>query len=378
MDKGVNNQFVSLVIHSRERAIKLKEILEFHQIKVELESIELKDIPLNSAPVRVMVPIDSLLPSLKILESGDLSAFPFAMIKMTGMSKNLLIPVDFSPASILAVKIGFYLANKFGIEPLILHSYVAPIFNPADPYSDSVDDFDDNIDNIDIDNHLKSIAAKQFSDFKNKISSCIKNGEIPDIKYSTTLLEGIPEQVIHEYCRQNNPALIVMATRDINKKESDLIGSVTAEVIDSCRVPVLTIPDNYTTVGVDKIKHIILFCTLSGFDIVTLRWMMKAFDYPSCHIHLVPAIDRSLSDTDRRLEQLESVFSKTYPTATFSIGKINKSKFEEVVRQLIDENNIQLIIVPNKKSSALSRLFKPTLAHRILFERDIPLLVLPY
>lgn len=44
---------------------------------------------------------------------------------------------------------------------------------------------------------------------------------------------------------------------------------------------------------------------------------------------------------------------------------------------MIADNHIQLMIVPNKKSSAFSRFFRPTLAHRILFERDVPLLVLP-
>ena len=47
------------------------------------------------------------------------------------------------------------------------------------------------------------------------------------------------------------------------------------------------------------------------------------------------------------------------------------------MKTVLDERRIDLIIVPNKKSSAFSRFFRPTLAHRILFEKDIPLLVLP-
>ena len=48
------------------------------------------------------------------------------------MSSTLLIPVDFSDSSILAVKVGFSLAYKIGIRPIILHTYLSPLFTPAD------------------------------------------------------------------------------------------------------------------------------------------------------------------------------------------------------------------------------------------------------
>lgn len=369
------DRLITLVIHTEERALRLKETLEFHGIDVVLENIDLDNMPLQIAPKRVRIREDALPLGLKILESGDLSVAPFEVIRMSGMGNSLLIPVDFSPSSFLAVKVGFYLAEKFHIEPIILHSFIAPVFNPAEPYSDSFDEPED----IDVEEavDLRNVASRQLSSFKNKIEKAQNDGNIPAIKFSTTLLEGIPEQVISDYCKQNHPVMAVMATRGISKKSSDLIGSVTAEVIDSCRIPIFTVPENYVPLGVEGISRLVMFCTFTTFDIITMRALMRTFDFPSCEIYLVPAGDRPVSGVAHKLEELCKIFSDTYPTASFHADPMLKGKFDDNIRDLIDSKDIRLMIVPNKKSSVFSRFFRPTLAHRILFERDIPLLVLP-
>lgn len=373
---GVEGTLVTLVIHTGERARRLKEILEFHGISVTVESIETEDASLQAEkPVRVRIPENSLALGLKILESGDLSTSPLALIKMTGLGRNLLIPVDFSPASIVAVKVGFYFAAKFNVEPIIMHSYITPVFNPAEPYDDVIDD-DTETEAIEVAD-LRKVASEQLSKFKKQVERAQNEGTVAKLKFSTTLLEGIPEQVIQEYCKQNNPLMVVMATRGINKKEADLVGSVTAEVIDSCRVPVFTVPDHYAPGGIEEVKRIAMFCTMTNFDVVTIRGLMRMFDYPACDLYLLPASDRPVAGAERKLEELREFLNNSFPTARFHTPRVESGKFDDRVRRLFDDEDIQLMIVPNKKTSALSRFFRPTLAHRILFDRDVPLLVLP-
>lgn len=374
---GKNGNLITLVVHTEDRAIKLKEVLEFHGIDAVLEDVEVADLPLQVTPKKVRIPISSLALGLKILESGEAKATPVALMKMTGMGSSLLIPVDFSPASMLAVKAGFFLAEKFEVEPIVLHSYLAPRFrSPAEPFAHLFEDDESHLDVVD-DEDLRKISSSKLSKFKLQIEEAQAAGSIPNLKFSTTLLEGVPEQVILEYCKQNNPLLVVMATRGIDKKESDLVGSVTAEVIDSCRIPIFTVPDNYLPSGVEKIKRIVMFCTFTGFDAVALRGLMHTFDYPSTDFYLMPAGDRRIHDFKHKCDQLRDYFSSVFPTANFYSICPNGEKFDYCVRDLLADKDIQLIIVPNKKSSVFSRFFRPTLAHRILFERDIPLLVLP-
>lgn len=371
------NVLITLVVHTPDRAFKLKEILEFHNIPVSLEDVAVEGIPVDEPPKKVRIPASSLIEGLKVLESGDNNAAPLALIKMTGIGNSLLIPVDFSPLSRLAVRAGFFLADKFGVEPIILHSFVTPVFTPGDNvFLDPTSGEDRELEAVE-DADLRRIASSQLSDLKRAIIDSQKVGVLPDIKFSTTLLEGIPEQVILEYCRENKPVMVVMATRGADKKETDLVGSVTAEVIDAGRTPIFTVPENFGLTGMERIRRIAMFCTFTGYDVVTLRWLMRSFDYPSCEFYLLPAGDRPVVKVDHKLEELCAFLNKMYPTARFHHPVLDSGKFDDRIKKFIENKRIELIIVPNKKSSALSRFFKPTLAHRILFEKDIPLLVLP-
>lgn len=374
-----SNDLITLVIHTPERALKLQTVLEAHNIHVELHKIEIDSLEFEKKPFEIKIKTEDLKQSLKILESAEFVTSPVSLAKIDNMSHTLLIPVDFSPASMIAVKVGFYLAKKFDVEPVLLHSFLAPQLIQPDFYENQIDPVEmPDFSEIEQEVNLEKGAGAQLSKFKKEIEIAQSKGLVTDIKFSTTLLEGIPEQVILEYTRQNKPVLVVMATRGIDKKESDLIGSVTAEVIDSCRVPILTVPDNYTPSGVEGLKKIVIFCNFSGYDAITIRALMRTFNFPSCEIWLVPAHESNFkTDIDSRLDTLCKYFAEIYPTAVFHKARLGKGKFDENMRKLIDENNINLIIVPNKKSNALNRFFHPTLAHKILFERDIPLLVHP-
>lgn len=374
---GSDKNLITLVVHTPEHAFRLKDVLEFHNIPVIIEDVVLEGVSANECPKKVRIPFDSLTEGLKILESGESDAAPLDLIKMTGIGGSLLIPVDFSPLSKLALKAGFYLADKFGVEPMVLHAYIAPMFTPGENvFADPMTDSDNEMAAVETAD-LRQIASKQLSELKKELKKEQSEGKLPDIKFSTTLLEGVPEQVILEYCKVNKPLMVVMATRGADKKESDLIGSVTAEVIDGSRTPVFTVPEYYSLRGVENIKRVAMFCTFSGFDVVTLRWLMRSFDYPACDFYLLPAGDRPVMKADRKLEQLSAFLNKMYPTANFHHVSMDNSRFDDHVRNLVEQFDIDLIIVPNKKSSAFSRFFRPTLAHRILFEKDIPLLVLP-
>lgn len=374
-----STDLITLVIHTPERAEKLKEVLEVHNIGSEIEPIESVANWFTQLPCRVRIKPEDLPQALKILESADFVSSPLAIAKMSDRSHTLLIPVDFSPASLEAVRIGFYLASKFEVEPVILHSYLAPQIVQTDFYNNQVDPMEmPDMSEIEEEIDLHDVAAHQLTKFKKAVEEAQRSGEVPQIKFSTSLLEGIPEQVIHEYCRQNKPMMVVMATRGIDKKESDLVGSVTAEVIDSCRVPVLTVPDNYRASETESLRNIAMFCNFTAFDTITLRGLMRTFNFPASNIWLLPVSELNLSSgIDAKLQHLQKYFTELYPTATFHTARLGKGKFDDKMRRIIDQKDIRVIIVPNKKSNAINRFFHPTLAHRILFERDIPLLVLP-
>ena len=353
-------EFITLVIHTPEHAQNLKNILEYHKIDVKIENFTSSQSPLVVAQ-RVKIRASSLPLALKIIESGDNYTSSLVEMKMAGMSGNLLIPVDFSPSSLNAIEIGFKLANRLGVHPIILHSFIAPMFS----ISGVSLDYGNSIDQIEDAQEVKSIknqSSKNLAKLKRDISLLQQTGKFPNIKFSTILAEGLPEETIIEYCKQNTPALVVMATRGKKRKDEELVGSVTAEVLDSCRVPVLTVPDNYQNINTDAIKNFLFFCNLDQHDIITLDTLMRFYDYPECNITLVAENPRRQGNVREKLSALAQFFNKNYR------GDVDRE---------IERAKIDLLIVPNKKTNVFTRLFHPTQAHRTLFERDMPLLAIP-
>lgn len=376
-----SKDLITLVIHTPERAGILKNILESHGMSVVLEDFLVSKSTLRVAE-RVKIKPEDLPLALKIIESGDNYSAASIAMKMAGMSGNLLIPVDFSDSSILSVKMGFSLARRLSIHPVIMHSFVAPLFSPGNTVSEqmsgSVSDYTDQAveESIAI-KDLRTAAHKRMKNFKDKISKLQKEKEIPDCKFSTTILEGVPEEVILNYCSETPPMLVVMATRGIEKKEEELIGSVTAEVLDSCRVPVLTVPDNHDSLTIKDIKRLMLFCNIDQHDVLAVDALMRMFDYPECEITLVPAVEKRRLVSAHKLEELCAYFNDNFPSAKFKVRIPDSKEYRKEIEGIINDEKIQMVMVPNKKTNIFSRIFHPTIAHRFLFERDMIMLALP-
>lgn len=368
------DDFITLVIHTPERAQILKNILESHGIEVRIEDFVSFKSPLTVAQRVKICPKDLPL-ALKITESGDAYSPALIEMKMAGMSGNLLIPVDFSESSGLAVAIGFRLAKRMGVHPVVMHAYVAPLYNPSTVVGDENDL--DEIAEVEESSDIRDAASKRLNRFKGQIMEWQSKGIIPEIKFSTTLLEGVPEEVILDYCRQSPPVLVVMATRGVDKKEEELIGSVTAEVLDSCRVPVFTVPEDCTIEEIEDVTRLMLFCNMDQHDIITVDALMRMFDYPECQLTLVPSIDRKRTKQTERMQALCDFFNKNYPTSRFGVFLPASDDLRSEIDSEVNRIGIQLLIVPNKKTNVFSRIFHPTLAHKFLFERDMPMLVIP-
>lgn len=298
---------------------------------------------------------------------------------ISGMGGNLLIPVDFSDSSLLAVKVGLRLAANLGMSPVILHAYpeVFLLEDNSLPYFDQFAGAEKDIQAAIEQKDLLKLAKLNMEKFKKKIRIAQDNGEMNDVPFSTVLLEGIVERVILNYTKENTPRLVVMATRGIHQKHSDLIGSVTAEVLDNCRVPVLTVPDNFQLPDNTDIKNILMFCTLEPYDVVALEKMMHTFNNQDVNVWLMPVEGRKFNETVRQMNDLYALMSKRVPNASFHIMQVEKDGITPELDNILRKEGIQMLIAPNKKKGIFTNLFSPSVAHRCLFAIDLLMLALP-
>lgn len=282
----------------------------------------------------------------------------------------------------LACRAGFELANRLSMHPVLLHAYVTPYFAGGMMADDSFNqglspiigtdaaDIEEEID-------MQHETLRMMADFRRKLNDKLKDWNLDSVDYSVNVTEGIPEEAILEYCRLTPPSLVVMATRGVDKKGEQLIGSVTAEVLDSCRVPVFTIPENFDFVSVESLKKLVYFCNLDQHDLLSVDTLMRTFAYPEVDVTLIPVNDRAGADAKSKVATLCDYFNKSYPTAKFRAEFFQSKTFRQDFEAFETKAGIQLMIVPNKKKNVFSRLFNPGIAHKLLFERDLPLLALP-
>lgn len=301
--------------------------------------------------------------------------------KATGIGTGVLIPVDFSVKDDIAIQVGFALATRLELPVKILHatSIAAPDFFPEFPDEfNGLDDTDSIIEEVEMEDEINKIDREGMRRIRRKVDEGIKTGQLSDVKYKAFSVPGMPEEVISTYCELKRPAAVVMTTRNISKRREELVGSVTAEVIDHCRVPVLSIPETYHFKGFKDIKRLVAFCYLEGGDLKGINTLMSMFGNPEVKIYLFPATRKLKGEAlEEKMKALHEELQSAYPNSEFEriIGEGNDLK--EMALKMFDEDHIQMIVAPNKKRNAFARFFHPGLPHRILFEKDIPMLAIP-
>ena len=299
----------------------------------------------------------------------------------TGVGGKLLIPVDFSEMCDIAIKFGFEISKRLSLSPVILNASAIPLPGMFSPYQydfGSLDEEDVEMEEMMLGDEIHENAEKMMEVYKNRILKWQEQGLVDNRPFQTEVTEGMPEEVILEYCKTNSPHVVVMATRGIRKKEEELVGSVTAEVLDNIRTPLFALPENYTLCSVKDIVRLVAICSLEGQDSKCVDSLMEMFGEPKVEIWLVPLPEKNFTDkVQERMESIREDLSERYRESTFHVVSLDEKDKRGQLKQFMAENDVQMIIVPNKKKNIFARLFNPGIAHRILFEKDIPLLALP-
>ena len=221
----MEDKLVTLAILTYTKAQILKNVLENEGIETYIHNVNQIQ-PVVSSGVRLRIKESDLPRALKITESSVWLAESIVGEKTPNVeddneSRKILIPVDFSNYSIKACEFGFNLAKAYGAEVLLLHVYFTPIYASSLPYGD--------VFNYQISDEetVKMILQKVHSDLNalaDKIKEKVASGEFPDVKYTCVLREGIPEEEILRYSKEQHPRIIIMGTRGKSQKDLDLVG----------------------------------------------------------------------------------------------------------------------------------------------------------
>ena len=369
-------RLITLAIHTYDRALALKQLLEAEGVAATLQNVNLEN-PEISSGVRVRIDEKDLPLALRIVENPEMFSPPAGSSHPGTARRTILVPVDFSKHSMNAVYGAVRLAAARKSDISFIHSYIDPRLSGTVSLSDSL-----SFDPVDNDDSIGAVSAANnaINDFADNLRDKMKKGEIPLTRFTLKVVEGVPEDAINGYTKEISPYLIVMGTRSAEQKEKEMIGSVTASVLDSSRFPVLTIPANADYNKCLAPENILFFSNLDQEDIIAMDALYRFFPAANPKVTIVNIPGRNkLNDllSGNSAIALSEYCSKNFKHFTFQTIPITAKRAVYDLRKAGKENKFDLIVLPSHRKNAFSRLFNPGLPYRIALHADTPMLVIP-
>ncbi len=370
-------RLITVAIHTYDRALSVKALLESEGIEVTLQNVNLEQ-PEVSSGVRVRIKESDLPLALRIVENPEI----FSGINPTPadnapMAHNVVVPTDFSEHSYNATRAAFRIAAAHHADVTLLHAYIDPRISANVQLTDSLNY---EIAGADALQQLVISASGMMTKVAARLRAEMKEGTLPVVRFTHKIVEGVPEDAIIDFAKATPPFLVVMGTRSATDKERDMIGSVTAEVLDESRFSVLAIPDRTDTDFGQQPLNILFFSNLDQEDILAMDTLYRYFPKAESRVTIVhiPSRHRLTDKTSGRAAMaLSDYCSKKFTHYTFENVPLTPKSAVEELEQLQSERKFDLIVVPNRRRNALTRMFNPGIANRLLFHADIPMLVIP-
>ena len=366
----MEDKLVTVAIHTYEKAQILKTLLESEGIETYIHNVNLIE-PTFSAGVRVRIKESDLTRALSIIVKMIKADEELTTdSKMFNNESKILLPVDFSDYSIKACDIAFQLALSMKAEVTLLHTYFTPAYGNI-PILDTVSYSSNDDETIRI---VKKVNA-DMENLTNMLNRKIDKGTLPNIKFKTVLREGVPEEEIIKFSKEYNPSIIIMGTRGKNRKDLDLIGSVTAEVIERSDIPVFAIPEDILLKDLKNIKNVAFATNFDGNDLMAFEKMMnilKIFTFKVYFIHIQQ--DQNKWD-EIKLVGIKEYFTKQYPNLDTEYCLIKGKDVLKCIDNFIVEKNIDIVVRNGHKRSVLSRLFNPSISRKMVFNAKTLMLI---
>lgn len=378
MSQDPSSRLITVAIHTYDKAVALRSLLESEGIEVTLQNVNLEH-PTVSSGIRVRIHEADLPLALRIIENHEIFVAP-EVIQANTNSHNILVPVDFSDSSLGVVRIAATVAAQHKASLTLLNSFIDPLISGESVQLTESLTYD--VIDAEARQQIAASAKKAMDEFARKVREAMKSGEVCAVKFSTEVVEGVPEDAINAYAKANPPLLTVMGTRNSDQKEKEMIGSVSAEVLDAARYPVMTVPRISELSDIANLKNILFFCNADQDDILAMDTLLRLFPSTEATITLVVLPSRRRWIEKNRpvsaVNALSDYFRQNYPRLNFESVSTDTAHAVDDVSRLHSQHPYDLIIVPNKKKrNVLSRIFHPSLVHQLIFRADISMLVIP-
>lgn len=373
----MNDELLTLAIHTVGKAKVLKNVLESYGITVSLEKIEH---PVSGLSVsdRYFVKVRNidLSKALNIIEENRLFNYDDKSTQaIDDGRKRILVAVDFSDYSLKACQIAFSIAKEVNAKVKILHVYHNIYYPSHIPFADSLKESPHE--------GLLNKTRKQMLDLCVEIDNKIATEKWDSINYSYSLREGVVEEEIESFVKEYKPFLLILGTKGKNNNQSSVLGNVTADVIEMVNIPVLAIPESSPINSAKDIKHVVFLTSLLTKDLNSFNSLINDFiSYQDIKITLMHVNnimankEESAVWTETVLQSICTHFREEYPQLNIDYKLIESPDVPQAVNDYVEKENITVVCLNTRKRNLFERIFAPSVSRKFLVESNKTILVL--
>jgi len=275
---------------------------------------------------------------------------------------KILLPTDFSKASINAIEHALNFASGNKIKLILYHSFI-----PFDSAFNGSPEF------------RKKEIIKTEQVLKSKIEKLKAklHADHPDCNLETCIDKGAETQEIISYSKKNKIDLIIMGTTGASGLKEIIIGSVTVAIIDNSECPVLVVPSNYKF---KSIETMLMPTNYTLYDLVALKFLFQFSITKNAAIHFLHINLKgkpSVKETEL-IEAFKKTINSLFKKRNKVFNLIHDDDAEKCISSLVKKEKIDLtVMTTTKRKSFIDRFFHSSLTKKMAFHTRIPLLVVP-
>lgn len=362
----MEDKLVTLAIRTYQRAQMIKTVLEKEGIETVIHNLNL-DHPEMAVGVRVRIRESDLPRALIIVEQME-RAWEDEQEKE--IARQVLIPLDFADYNPKTIDIGFQMAANIGAEIVLMYVYFSPAFTIS--MNNDVSSY--TVSDGELLRRIITSANADVENMANLIRRRIASGELPDVAFRFEVKEGVPEDQILDYCKHYTPDLVVMGTRG-KKITNELIGSVTAEVIESCGVTVFALPEMMKLTDLSMMKRVAFITNFDQKDLIAIDKVIATFGVDNLEITFIHGSNKKQVWNEIMLTGIKTYFSNHYPQLRTNYDLVESTESPEKINEFIESMKVDVLAFNSRRKNLFMRIFNPGLAYRMIYHSDVPLFV---
>lgn len=276
--------------------------------------------------------------------------------------KRILVPADFSPGSLEALKYACKLATRLNAGVILMHC--CQLLDKTDIRYKTIVTEHNKMELARINQKLKGWQKNMASNHGIKPEICLYK--------NTSIIESILFSV-----REQKADLIIMGSYGAKGLSRKLFGSTPASIINKAPVPVITVPPDYKWSGQNE--FIICIDDLIG-DLKVLTPFLEIAKAHNGKVFVAVFSEESdafeLLVETRITEYLKRKISRVYSAGDVEIVHLIGKDFYKSIIECIREKKIDLLSMITYKRNLLQRIFDRSMTQKMSYQTIVPLLAL--